>query len=564
MLIHRHAFRGRLLTCLLLALSLTLITVLSLGSAFRDNDQAALVSGALQVTQHKASLTHAIFYNYDKQWGSYFLLWGLSVLAPGLDPVLRGNVLQVLLLIPALLLVLFALYRSRATPVWTFVPLFLAPALVLYLPFLATASLSLAFLFFSFFALRSGWRWTGVIAIAAATACRGDVVLVAPLIVLSSVPRSSVRRLLVNKLAWAILFAAVAPVFIGKLISVFTFSDLAGFSFNPALFAGFLFFCLGAGVLLLLGVVLFTRLRLAVKCARWRIFYGAEAVALLIPIGFYWSQLYSPRYFFLTLAGLLFVATSRRTAVLVKRVPRLLPAAILTFAIVPWFLGLSLPALRALRPTLTEPTTFPTADGLFPMGAYGAFAAASIREDLAIDHNQKTWESARSVDYRTCGGTVPEMATPMSYYLDVAIRLQGKTPFRVVDVTQAPCGGAYGDLRAVIRHDSTGMDAPRINMEIVSKRPELGRPIVWMANNRAPSPQTQAFRELARYLGGKDAEVFTGTTLSQDPAPGLHRIFFSGLGQCASRIPETAYLCREPEAGEDGWARTVFPDYINK
>ena len=75
--------RRRFFICSLLAFALILLTVPSVGSAFRDNDQAALFSGEFQFMRGQMSPFDSIFYNYDKQWGTYALLTGLSWLAPG-------------------------------------------------------------------------------------------------------------------------------------------------------------------------------------------------------------------------------------------------------------------------------------------------------------------------------------------------------------------------------------------------------------------------------------------------------------------------------------------------
>ena len=563
MLIRKPLSPWRLSVCLLVAVALTFLTLYSLGSAFRDNDQAALISGAIQLIRGQMPPLHAAFYNYDKQWGSYFLLTVCSVVWPHADPVLRGNALQVALLLPTMLAAIFVIYLKTRAPVWTFLPLFVSPALVLYMPFLATASLSLAFLFLSFVLLRTGWRWSALAAIAAAAACRGDVILVGPIIVLSNMPRKSFVGMVRSRFAWLVGVAAVGPVLVGKLISGIRFSDVAGFWFNFELFTGFVTFALGIGVGVLLLIVCSSRLRLVVAQSRWRLFYLLELLALLIPIAFYWSQLYSPRYFFLTLIALLIMATSRRTTVLLSPAPLVFSVGVLAFTVLPWVIGFSIPTFPQTRFTWSQPTTFPTADGAFPMGAYASFQILAAGQDhLNIDHNQKTWESVRTIDFQTCTGMVPVMATPMSYYFDVAIRLQGKTPERVVNLADARCGGAYADLRAMIRHDSPGMEMARSNLSIVSTRPELGRPIVWITKHQEPSRLTQALRELPKYFGGKDAEVFIGKTF-----PVTHElpvVYFSNNGDCKSRIAGTLHLCGNPEPTEDGWARAVFPGYINK
>ncbi len=540
---HARFSARRIWTFALLAAGLTTATLLCTGSAFRDNDQAALISGALQLLCGQVSPLHSTFYNYDKQWGSYALLFGAGVAIPLADPILRGNVVQVALLLPAMILALWTLGKSRLR-IWTYVPVFLSPALILYVPFLATASLSLAFLFFSYYCLRRHWRLAAIASIAIAAACRGDVVLVAPLIILTSVSRRSLKHLVRSTLAWMVCAAAILPIVLGKLITARTFSDLAGFSFNPALVAGFVTFGLGLGAVLVLLVMLLIQFTIVARKPSWRFFYIAEAAAVSIPILFYWTQLYSPRYFFLTLIALLFFATSRRAAVTTRQIPRPVRHAVVAVSLAPWLIGVWMPTSHHIRPAFLHSTTFPTADGLFPMGAGAGFIAASVRDHLEIDHNQKTWDSARSVDYSVCGATVPVMATPMSYYLDLAIRLQGKTPARIVDLADAPCGGAYADLRAIVRHDSTGMEMARADIRIVSTRPELGRPIVWIAKDHDPSLQTQQLRELEKALHGKDAEVFMGAGLPTARLEGLHYFFLSN--------------------SDTGWAHTVFPDYMNK
>jgi hypothetical protein len=90
------------ITTLVLLVGICLIMAALVAPAVRDNDQAGLISGALQLAWGEVPFTHAGFYNYDKQYGTYLLLAVLYRLAPAADPVLTGNLFQVVLLTAAL------------------------------------------------------------------------------------------------------------------------------------------------------------------------------------------------------------------------------------------------------------------------------------------------------------------------------------------------------------------------------------------------------------------------------------------------------------------------------
>ena len=130
-----------------------------------DNDQAGLISGALQLARGEVPFTFADFYNYDKQYGTYLLLAGLYWLAPAADPVLTGNLFQVVLLAAALAAVALRWERTAYPPLILTLPVLLSPGVVLFGPFLGTGSVSLAFLLFAFAVSRpgwgQGWSWAG-------------------------------------------------------------------------------------------------------------------------------------------------------------------------------------------------------------------------------------------------------------------------------------------------------------------------------------------------------------------------------------------------------------------
>ena len=132
---------------------------------------------------------------------------------------------------------------------------------------------------------------------------------------------------------------------------------------------------------------------------------------------------------------------------------RWLTAVLVGVTIAPWLVGFNVPVLNRPRMTFTNPTRFPTGDGQFPMGAYLGFEWQILfRDHLQIDHNQKIWLAARSVDYQACGdGTVPFLITPMSNFIEFAIRLQNKSPRPIDYMAESPCGMAYVDVRSIIR-----------------------------------------------------------------------------------------------------------------
>ena len=498
------------------SIALAALTLFSLGSAFRDNDQAMFLFGGLQLSHGRYATTATPIYNFDKQWGTYFSLDFLFRAFPHADPVLGGNALQVALLLPALLACIFVLNRYSRTPLWLFLPIVFSPALVLYMPFLASASMSLAFLLFALAALRGGRRLIlATVCVAAAAACRGDAVLVIPVMICSTVPRCSLWNLLKSRTAWLLSSAALLPVLLGKLIDTRYESDLAGFAFYPFAFGGFLVFALGIGALFVLGAIFVSRITMLMRTRAATAFYALELFAFIIPIAFYWSQLYSPRYLFLTLVSILCVVSSKRTILSLQATPAILSRSMIAIAILPWFVGLRVPDLHRIRPTLTDATVFPTADGAFPMGAFAAFTYQLVaRDHFDLDHNQKTWDSAKTVNYETCpGGIVPIVNSPMRNYLMLAAELQGKHPLFIRAVADSPCGLAYVDSRSIARGNLPPDFLSGAGLKFVSQRAELGRPILIAQTNRASSEGAEELLKLPTVLHGIDAEVFPGLSL---------------------------------------------------
>lgn len=542
------------------------------GAIFRDNDQAAILNGAWQIAHHQASFLHATFYNFDKQWGVFLALSWLFRLFPHADPVLAGNVLITVAASPAWLSLGLRTGRMRNTPVPLLMPVLLSPVLVLYIPYLGTGWFSLAFLLLSFFFLGNFTSRTsqaiGLTLLATAAACRGDVILAAPALALSQISREPPGNLLRRPLLWLIGAAAIFPVLAGKLMAGAAIADTNPLSFDARSYFGFLLFGLTPAMLILLLISVALFVSAAMRKPRFRFFYMCLAISPLIPLGFYSLQLYTLRYLLLTIACILFLVSSRRMVALYRATFRkypqraqLLAAVLVGVTIAPWLVGFNVPLLNRPRLTITNPTRFPTGDGKFPMGAYLGFEWQILFHDhLQIDHNQKIWGAARSVDYQTCSdGLVPFLITPMSNFIEFAIRLQNKNPRPIDYMAESPCGMAYVDVRSIIRgYRPVPRDGAMFQMGIsfVSST-DNGQIVARIDSNRSQTDEARTLERLRKALGERDVEIFTSVRFRAPVEPGLHYAIFS----------ENA--CREPAGpgaictnGLTGWARTTLPEYM--
>lgn len=564
---------------------------------FRDNDQATILDRAWQVAHGQSPFLHATFYNFDKQWGVFLALSWLYKLLPRADPVFAANALLTILAAAAWLTFAFRTGRSRRAPLTLLLPVLLSPVLILYMPFLGTGWFSLAFLLLAFFFLGNVGskpsRIFGLLLISAAAACRGDVVLAIPALALSLMSRVRLVALIRRPFPWLLAAAAILPVLFGKLIAGSTIPDSNPLSFDVRSYVGFLAFGFTPAMLLLLGAAVTLFLILALRRSRFRCFYAALAVSPLIPLGFYSAQLYTLRYFFLVVASTLFVASSPRAICLYRGLARKSPKLIQTFrftlvclTLLPWIVGLNAPSLTHVRPTVTRPTLFPTGDGNFPMGAYLAFDAEVLKEHFRIDHNQKIWLSARSVDYRSCpNGVVPFLITPMSNFIEFAIRTQGKTPLAIDYLAESPCGIAYVDARSIIRgYRPTAQDGAFLQHGVsLASATNNGELVVEIDGRARQTEEAQLLAELSKFFDGREIEIFQRIPRPIALEPGREYVVFSslpchvtssgtavplaqgGLLQAAWTV-EPAQKRKTAEAACPaafaGWAQTMLPPYM--
>jgi hypothetical protein len=455
---------GRLLahrTILLVYVAWVALVLWTTSGALRYEDEADYLNSALQLARGEISPWHADFFNYDKEFGSYwFLSWVLRA-ADSQSAVLAGNLAQAIAFCLSIGALFF--YKLRHRPLSLILPFVLSPVLVLYAMFFGTCTISLAFLFLAFAILsrssplRQGF---GCLLIVVAAACRADVVLVIPTLILTELSRRSLRDLLRSPVTLAISVSAILPPLIGLVWTVGT-NDVIQTRFPHGLLPIAPFICFGLGVIVFicLGWSSVFFLLVARRKARGRVYYLLRAVSPLIPLGFYLYQLATPQHFLLTLACYLFTISDRRAPLVFRWLRpevdhrKLVRTALLLVVLVPWVIGLKAPTLHGIRLTAESPQMFPTSHGHFPMGAYASYMLRNRQSGYILDHNEKIFLAAKQVRYEFCEGKVPVLLTPMHNYLSLAVRLDNLLPKTVNDPGEVSCGFAYTDARSLLRND---------------------------------------------------------------------------------------------------------------
>jgi hypothetical protein len=573
----------------------------------RENDQAALVSGALRLATGESSIVSAPFYNYDKQYGTYLALAGLVRLFPKADPVLLGNLFSLLSFVVAGGTLAFYRPKYRPPPPAVLIPVLLCPALVLFISFLGSSLLSLACLLLgagAAFRFRGNCRTVALAAcVILAVSFRADAVLVIPAIILSTHSRRSLSRMVRDPHLWTILLAGGLPLLLGRIIARTESASFAPF-FVPKAFAAFIVFGFGPAQIVLLGALFAWSLLLGVRSRRQHWYYPALGLSLLLPLAFYSIQLHSPRYFYPTLAAMAFAVASRRfcylwsgsisTFLAPRRARGAVLVTVVLLAVIPFLVGLRLPVLSRPRPVVGKATVFPTADGGVPMGAYAEFLLTLRFRGHLIDHNNRIWRSALSVDFHPCeDGAVQIADSPMANYLELAVRLRGQVPRIVKEDETVPCPARYVDSRSVTRTRSYargyGLGSLLEHSVDVVSRTDNGQPILSVNLNQSSSTESTILMSLQEAFEGEGFEVFeaahgTGPFTMTVESPYKYAVFAEESSCTASpHLMETRFMSRPtsmmtfdaisldapvtlsvicPHATAAGWARTVVPPYM--
>jgi hypothetical protein len=416
----------------------------------RESDQASLVDGVLQLKEGQPK-RGADFYNYDKQYLSYWLCVPPKEM-PDAMPEQAANRLVgwVNLVSGSVGLIGFWLVwwtcvrRPSVGRVLSAVAFTSCPIVLLSAAPASSATISGGFLLALVALLSLHGKWIVrlqmvfvPLLVFAAVAARADAVLCLPMLCWASHRGRDWRHFRTRPLFWVMAMAALAALIVGRwLISGAdgpgASTTFYGFFFVPKVFAAYLVFGLGG-----CGLWWLVQMIAGLAASKHR-FYQFGVLLLLLPLLFYCWQLFSPRHLMttvmVTLAGgflwkgrLLFRFWRSRW----PRSTRVVVVAVLVTALLPLVVGIYLPFSGSPRPVVARSTEFPTSDGLWPMGATLSFLARMRHsEDQPIDHNQALWQAAIRSDFSGCGseGTVAILESDMRAYLELAVRLHGRKP----------------------------------------------------------------------------------------------------------------------------------------
>jgi hypothetical protein len=449
-------------------LVLVLGWALVFGPVMHESDQASLLSGGWLMAHGEQNWLAAPFYNFDKQFLTYWLLAGLIWLLPGVDLVLLGNGLSLLVFAAGLLCLLVRRGFPRGVTLavaWSAV--LLAPAFWQHAPFLASNFLAGGLVFLAVAVWRPGLLWfqlASVVLLVMATAARVDTLAILPLVLWTLLPPRPLLRWIRHPMLWLTGGLGLATFLLGRFLTEGSIKDGYGWFLHPKVYAAFLVFGLGAAFLvfgwILLRLVMIGWQRFSAgRPIGW--FYLAGLLALLPAFGYYSLQMFSTRHWTVILVALFVFLVSRRAARVFSlpagitstpRGRRLAGGGVLLLLLATWgpvLTGLDLPSPRHPSLVLASGTGFPTADGRITMGGYLARAWEMRQSGFAHDHNHPLWLEAASAVYRADdSGQVRFLRTQMYAYYELAALLQGLRP---VPYHRGESPDFYVDWRSIRR-----------------------------------------------------------------------------------------------------------------
>ncbi len=423
----KHASLPRIVAILLAVIWIT-AALWATAAQMRESDQASLLTGAVELARGETSVFGNESYNYDKQYLTYWLVAVVLKATGGggenatIEGVVRvGNYAAALLFSVGLLTLVFVQRQWPWVKLVVLACVLLSPVVAFTGVLLSSNLISGAFILLLVAVLgygervsqpavlgettgsasglenpRSiGGRVLSFLLAFAAVAARQDVILLMPLLAILVIPFRTFGGVLKNPTLWALAGGCVLAMVIGCLIDPSPTSLPSPF-FVPATFVVYLMGGLGGSLLL---VLLFSAQMVRLR-TRETLVLG---LAILLPLVFYSCLLYTPRHLFVVALALIATVLLPRGAelwlgVASGRVGRVVLGVALVSTLVPWVVGARMAGFTEGRLVISESTFYPTADGFWPMGAYGDFYGRLAKADeVAVDHNQEVWAAWSSV-----------------------------------------------------------------------------------------------------------------------------------------------------------------------
>jgi hypothetical protein len=427
------------------------------GPIVHESDQASLLEGAVAISR-TGKVADQGFYNYDKQYGSYWIVVAALKLAgaklPSPDVVLLGNALSVAFFNVGLVLLVVSIASSTALVLLAC--LLFSPSFFAHSPFLAGNYLSAFFLLAQFVALgKFRSIWVPLILAFCATACRADAVLAQSILLWCTTDAETLPQWAQDKRLWGCVSAAGTALLLGKAMTSADANTFGAFNIflNWKILIVYSLFGLGAGVgVLFLCVAALSR---EIAKAKDPSFSMAGLASLILPFAYYVLNLYSTRHWTVALAAFMcFVASDRGGRILqgtlTKDRLRTVLLALLIAAGLPVFFGFHFAAPNAPRLTMSRPTLVPSADGLIPLGSYLSHAWGWSRDQRQIpDHNQATWLAALAADFESSTDSpVQLLVSPLASILQLAASLRGYK-YQLVEVPHMSTDATYTEFRAL-------------------------------------------------------------------------------------------------------------------
>ncbi len=405
------------------------------GPMMHESDQASLLEGSSSIAQ-TGRLFDQPFYNYDKQFGSYWIvaaaLKSLGAMPDPNDVVMVGNAVSVVFFNAGLVLLALSV-TSPATLILLGCLLF-SPSFIIHAPFLAGNYLSAFFLFAQFIALRKPDSIVlPALCAFCATACRADALLAQPLLLWSTTSANTLASWMRDMRLWGCALAAGTALLLGKAITsaAAEYSSPFALFFNWKILAVYSVFGLGAGIgILLLSIVALVREERRMIGSGFAL---AGLLSLFLPFAYYVVNMYSTRHWTVALAALMCFVASYRGQQLISETlfASRLRSAILILLVLstvfPVLLGLRLSSHGVPRLTVSRPALVPSSDGLIPLGSYVSHSWGWNRDQRQIpDHNQATWLAALAADFEnSTDSRVHLLVSPLASILRLAVRLRG-------------------------------------------------------------------------------------------------------------------------------------------